>query len=54
VGSVDEAVSALQRIPEIDRRACRRRVEQRFSIEAMVDGYEKVYARMLCGSGCQA
>jgi glycosyltransferase involved in cell wall biosynthesis len=51
VGSVEEAVGALQRIPDIDRRACRQRVEQRFSIDAMVDGYEQVYARILQGTG---
>ena len=34
----------LERIPEIDRRACRNRVQQHFSIETMVDGYERVYS----------
>lgn len=49
VASVEEAVTALERIPQIDRRACRQRVDQRFSIEAMVDGYEQVYATILGG-----
>ena len=44
VNNVNEAVSALERLSEIDRRACRQRVEQHFSIETMVDGYERVYA----------
>ena len=44
VGSVAEAVQALKRLPEIDRRACRKRVEECFSIETMVEGYERVYA----------
>ena len=44
VNSVDEAVQALTRLPEIDRRACRERVQRRFSIETMVAGYERVYS----------
>ena len=47
VNSVEEAVAALDRIPEIDRRACRRRVEERFSIATMVEGYERVYREIL-------
>jgi glycosyltransferase involved in cell wall biosynthesis len=43
VRNVAEAVRALGRIGIIDRAACRRRVEALFSIEAMVDGYERVY-----------
>jgi len=43
VGSVEEAVRALDRIGEIDRRACRQRVEQCFSVETMVAAYERVY-----------
>lgn len=46
VDNVDEAVSALDRVGSLDRAACRRRVESRFSIEAMVGGYEAVYARI--------
>jgi glycosyltransferase involved in cell wall biosynthesis len=44
VVSVEEAVEALERVDEIDPSACRRRVQQCFSIETMVDGYERVYA----------
>jgi glycosyltransferase involved in cell wall biosynthesis len=44
VNGVDEAVGALARIHEIDRKACRMRVQARFSIETMVEGYERVYA----------
>ena len=43
VNSVDEAVQCLQRLPEIDRTACRKRVRQRFSVETMVESYERVY-----------
>ncbi len=41
--SVDEAVEAVGNIEQIDRRACRRRVEENFTIDCMVRGYEKVY-----------
>jgi len=43
VKDVAGAVRALDRLPEIDRRACRKRVEQRFSVETMVKAYEQVY-----------
>jgi glycosyltransferase involved in cell wall biosynthesis len=43
VHSAGEAVSALSRLGEIDRNACRRRVQERFSIETMVEAYERVY-----------
>jgi glycosyltransferase involved in cell wall biosynthesis len=43
VKSVPEAVERLQRLQQIEGRACRRRVEQYFSIEAMVKSYELVY-----------
>jgi len=44
VASVDQAVQALDRVHEIDRSACRRRVQHCFSIETMVEAYERVYA----------
>ena len=44
VANVNEAVQAIGRISEIDRPACRSRVQQRFSIETMVQGYERVYS----------
>ena len=44
VDNVEQAVRAVERIAEIDGRACRRRVEQRFSIETMVTAYERVYS----------
>jgi glycosyltransferase involved in cell wall biosynthesis len=44
---VDEAVARLSGVPEIDRAACRHRVVERFSIETMVRGYERVYAAVL-------
>ena len=44
VDNVTEAVRALGRISEIDRRACRSRVRHYFSIDTMVEGYERVYS----------
>ena len=43
VNNVDEAVRSLNRLSEIDRAACRRRVQEFFSIETMVAAYERVY-----------
>jgi glycosyltransferase involved in cell wall biosynthesis len=43
VDNVHEAVRALERLGEIDRRACRQRVRECFSIETMVEAYERVY-----------
>jgi len=44
---LEEAVEALGRVGEIDRRACRRWVEERFSVDRMVDDYVRVYERIL-------
>jgi glycosyltransferase involved in cell wall biosynthesis len=44
VDNVEQAVQALGRISEIDRHACRRRVQGYFSIETMVAAYEQVYS----------
>ena len=44
VKSVAEAARALERLSEVDRRACRNRVSQYFSVDTMVEGYERVYA----------
>jgi len=46
VNNVNEAVGSLERVAEIDRGACRRRIRQYFSIETMVEAYERVYARI--------
>ena len=39
----DEMVDALSRIDKLDRRRCRNWVEENFSVERMVDGYEALY-----------
>ncbi|TSA52435.1 MAG: glycosyltransferase family 4 protein, partial [Planctomycetaceae bacterium] len=43
VNGVDEAVEAVDKIEQIDRKKCRQRVEENFTIDKMVAGYEKVY-----------
>lgn len=43
VNDVGEAARALLRLGEINRNACRRRVQELFSIEIMVEAYERVY-----------
>jgi glycosyltransferase involved in cell wall biosynthesis len=50
VSSMDEAVSACDRVERLDRLACRRRVEDRFSVDAMTDGYLEAY-RAILGDG---
>jgi len=45
--SVDEALARLAEIDSIDRRACRRWVEARFSADRMVEDYIAVYRRIL-------
>jgi len=46
VNNVDEAVGVLDKINDIDRKKCRQRVEQNFSIPKMVSCYEKVYEQI--------
>jgi glycosyltransferase involved in cell wall biosynthesis len=45
--TVDELVEAVKRIDTIDRAACRRHVERRFSVPRMVDDYEALYRRAM-------
>lgn len=44
---IEGLVEALQRVGEIDRKACRDHVVNNFSVEKMVEGYEKVYQKIL-------
>lgn len=46
VNNVDEAAEAVARIDLIDRKKCLQRVEENFTIDKMVAGYEKVYAEI--------
>lgn len=49
--SIDELVEAVARTPECSPGACRARVEERFSAEAMVRGYERIFADVVGGGG---
>jgi glycosyltransferase involved in cell wall biosynthesis len=46
-----EAVKKIYQMPENEyinmRKACRKRVEQNFTIEKMVDSYEKIYQKVI-------
>ena len=44
---IEGLVEAIKRIGEIDRAACRRHVEENFTVEKMVSGYEVVYKKVL-------
>lgn len=39
-------IEAVKRIREIDRKKCRKHVEKNFTVERMVDAYEKVYNQL--------
>jgi glycosyltransferase involved in cell wall biosynthesis len=51
VNNVHEAVLALERLGEIDRSTCRQRVQRCFSIETMVEAYERVYEAIFALEG---
>jgi glycosyltransferase involved in cell wall biosynthesis len=44
--SMEELVAAAKRADTLDRTACRRHVEDRFSVSRMVDDYEALYRRL--------
>ena len=46
VDSIDEAADAVRRLDETDPKACRANVEQRFSVQAMAEGYERVFRQV--------
>ena len=47
VDDVDQMVAAVGRLDEIDPHACRRSVEERFSVARMTATYEALYAKLL-------
>ncbi len=47
VGSPDDAVKAVDNLATVDRTAVRRSVENKFSVDRMVDEYINVYLRVL-------
>lgn len=50
VNSIPEAVEAVKRLPAIDPRECRKQAEERFSQQAMVSSYLRIYEEVLSGS----
>ena len=54
VESVDEMAAAIDRVGELDPHLMRSRVEERFSAEAMVSGYERAYEFALAGERAAA
>jgi glycosyltransferase involved in cell wall biosynthesis len=46
VNNVREALRALECVSQINRSACRQRIQQHFSIKTMVEAYERVYSRI--------
>ena len=44
---IEGLVEAVKRIGEIDRKACRKHVEENFTVEKMTDGYENEYKKIL-------
>jgi glycosyltransferase involved in cell wall biosynthesis len=47
VHSVEDAVDAVHRLETLDRAACRRWVEERFTVDHMVENYVRVYEQLL-------
>lgn len=47
VENVDQMVDKINEINQIDRLLCRQRVEKYFSLEKMVDNYEKTYLEII-------
>ena len=43
VDTVDQMVEKIKDIDKIDRKACRKNIEDKFTMDKMIDGYEKEY-----------
>ena len=51
VADEDAMLQAIQRIEQLDRKSCRAWVQNRFSVEQMADGYERLYQE-IAGKAC--
>ena len=51
IKSVNEMAKAIKKVDQIDRHECRRWVENKFTIQKMVEGYEKVFLKILKSRG---
>jgi len=49
----DEMVEMFHRIGTLERARCREWVQERFSVEQMVDGYEKLYRKVAGSHGAR-
>jgi glycosyltransferase involved in cell wall biosynthesis len=49
VTSVEEMAAAVDRVADLDPHAMRAWTQERFSAEAMLSGYERVYDRAVAG-----
>jgi glycosyltransferase involved in cell wall biosynthesis len=49
VQTVEQAVDAVIQAGGLDRAGCRAQARQRFGVDRMVDGYERVYKRIVEG-----
>ncbi|MBI4744564.1 MAG: glycosyltransferase family 4 protein [Actinobacteria bacterium] len=47
VNSIEESVQAVEKISSINRRDCRKRVEENFTVDHMTEEYIKVYKKIL-------
>jgi glycosyltransferase involved in cell wall biosynthesis len=47
---VDQLVEAIGRLGELSRRRCREEAERRFTVERMVDAYERTYDTVVSGA----
>lgn len=47
VNSKEEMAEMMGKIDEIDRKACRKHVEDNFTVKKMVDAYEKIYKQII-------
>lgn len=47
VDNMKDAIAAAEHIETLDRRACREVFEKRFSVEAMTNGYERLFERLI-------
>jgi glycosyltransferase involved in cell wall biosynthesis len=46
-GDINGMAAAVKKIDQIDRAACRKHVEENFTIEKMIDNYEKIYQKII-------
>jgi len=45
--NISEMTEAVKRIGEIDRGDCRKHIEKNFTVQRMVDGYERVFKKLV-------